>query len=121
MKYDKIKKILTSDYSVTVNGAQLGYLLTLLADEQDTLNRVAEKNIADPMAHMAAAANDVVGNCLIREIYRVIGPDFLAFAMHTTPEAITRLMEAKDTEELDKAGNMIRNSGKDKPRGATLN
>lgn len=121
MKNDDIQKLLNADYTITVNGAHLGYLISLLANEQEILNQKAERNITDPLAYMTAAANDVVGNCMIREIYRVVGAEFLAFAMHTTAEAVTKLMEAKSPEDLERAGEGLRKAKRERPSNATLN
>lgn len=99
----KNKAMLTAEYTITLNGGMLGYILKLLADEQHILNEEMAEDITNPMAAMVAAANDVVGNTLLHEAYRTAGADFLAYVMNTNAEGMRKLMEAQDHKTMEEA------------------
>ncbi len=112
MNEDKITKMLDTEYSVTLKGSMLGYLLSLLADAQRDLNNELRGKNIDPITAMACAANNVVGNAVMHEVYRVCGADFLAFAMKADSKGMKDLMEAETEEEMDKAASVLRASKK---------
>ena len=96
----KIKKMLSTDYAITLNGGTLGYILAVMAAEQGRLEVSAKSDNATEMEIMSAQANNIVGNTLLDEIYKAAGPDFLAFAMGVDVDTMKRVMEAKDGAEL---------------------
>ena len=59
------------------------------------------------MAVMTAAANDIVGNTLIHEVYRVAGAKMLALAMNSDEEAMEKLMTSKTPSEIKEAASKI--------------
>lgn len=95
-------EILGTEFTVKMNGAHLGYLLTLLAAEQERLNTEAEDE-GNLYAVLSAATNDIVGNAFLHAVYAANGAELLAFAMKTTPEKIAKLMESKSPEEVQQA------------------
>ena len=103
MNEEQISNMLDGEYSVNLKGSMLGYLLTLLVDAQRDLNAELRGTRIDPITAMACAANNVVGNALMHEVYRVCGPEFLALAMGADEKGIKDLMEAKTEKELGKA------------------
>lgn len=116
MTSEQIQEMLKEEYTINLSGGHVAYILKLLAMEQEALNEDVEENVTDAMAHALAAANDIVGNTLLHEAYRVCGPNFLAFAMNVEAKAIDRLMQSKTPEEVKKAGEEISKQGKKKPR-----
>lgn len=124
MDKDKLEKMLHKEYNINLSGSTIGYLLMLLSEKQHELNKKARDNITDVMAHMSAGANDVVGNLLIHEAYRVAGAEFLAFSLDTDAATIGELMEAKTEEEFKKVDGKLRAMGRGTgrtPRGTKLN
>lgn len=107
---EQIRETLGKDYTITLSGAILGYILQILADEQYCLNDEMAENITDPMAAMAAAANDVVGNTVLHAVYDAAGPVLLAIVMNSSPDAMDKLMKAQSPDDIDEAGRAL---GKD--------
>lgn len=120
MKKDKIQEMLSQEYSVTLSGSTLGYLLMILSEKQHELNKKARDNIMDVMAHMTAGANDVVGNVLLHEVYRVAGAEFLAFTLDTDAEAMDELMKAETDEELKEVDKKMNALSRRPPKGKKL-
>lgn len=120
----KAKAMLTAEYTITLNGGMLGYILKLLADEQHILNEDMAENITNPMAALLAAANDMVGNTLLHEAYRAAGADFLAYVMNANADGMRKLMEANDhatmAEAAKEMGLKPENMPK-RPKGSPLN
>jgi hypothetical protein len=108
MTDEQINETLNKEYSVTLSGAMLGYVLQTLADQQFALNEEMAENITDPMAAMMAAANDVVGNTVLHAIYKAAGAELLAIAMNTDPKSIERLMTSQTPEDVKKAAFTIK-------------
>lgn len=106
MDKDALTKMLNTVYTVELKGSALGYLLTLLAVEQERLDANSRKDITDIGAVMAAVANNVVGNDLLHATYKAAGADFLGFAMGMKPERMKKVMESDDMDvvkaEVDK-------------------
>ncbi len=100
MTDNKIKKLLDTVYTIELKGSALGYILTVLAVEQERLNEKSRNDITDIGSVMAAAANDVVGNDLLHAVYRAAGEEFLGFAMGMKPETMKRVMESDDMEAI---------------------
>ena len=98
----EVSKMLAEEYMITLNGGTLGYLLSVLAEEQGRLEEKARGDDSTVMELMAAQANNIVGNTLLEEIYKVAGAKFLAFAMGIDVETMTNVMETKDKTELAK-------------------
>lgn len=96
-------KMLDKEYEIRLNGAALGYILSLLSDEQRILNEEMQNNITSSIAAMAAAANNVVGNSFLHETYRAAGAEFIAKATGLDKDAITTIMSSTDPEEIKKA------------------
>lgn len=115
MTDEKIVEMLKADYKITLSGGHVAYLLKLLAQEQFALNEEARENILDIMAHQLAAANDVVGNSLLHEAYRVCGASFLAFAMDCDEASVKRFMESKTPDDLEKNAETITKKKQRKP------
>jgi len=107
MNKDAIMKMLNTVYTIEIKGSALGYLLTILAVEQERLDKNSRLNITNIDAVMAAVANNVVGNDLLHAAYAAAGPDFLGFAMGMNSDAMKKVMEATDMEvvkaEVEKA------------------
>ena len=100
MTADQIKKMLDTVYTLELRGSALGYILTVLAAEQERLNERSRNNITDIGAVMAAAANDMVGNDLLHTAYKAAGEEFLGFAMGMKPEVMKTVMESDDLETM---------------------
>jgi len=111
MTADQIKKMLDTVYTLELRGSALGYILTVLAGEQERLNKKRRDDITDIGAVMAAAANDMVGNDLLHAAYKAAGEEFLGFAMGMKPVTIKRVMDSDDPdtrEEVKMAAEKIR-------------
>lgn len=110
MKLDKeqVKEALAKDYSVTLNGGMLGYILQLLAEEQKTLNEALESDEGGMGIAMLVAANAAVGDTVLHAIYKACGPSILAIAMNSDEESIDRLMNAKGGEEIREAAKAVK-------------
>ena len=100
MTADQIKKMLDTVYTLELRGSALGYILTVLAAEQERLNERSRNDITDIGAVMAAAANDMVGNDLLHTAYKSAGEEFLGFAMGMKPKSIKRVMESDDPDTV---------------------
>lgn len=107
MTDEEIKDMLSANYSITLSGGHVAYILKLLAMEQFNLNEDVEADVADIMAHAMAAANDIVGNSLLHEAYRVCGAAFLAFAMDVDEKSVDKFMQSKTPEEVERNGEEI--------------
>lgn len=107
MDQHSVEEMLDKEYEIKLKGGALGYILTLLANEQHELNERMADNITDVMAVMTAAANDIVGNTLIHEVYRVAGAKMLALAMNTDEESMERLMTSKNPAEVKEAASKM--------------
>ena len=108
MTEGKIKKLLDTIYTLELRGAALGYILTVLAAEQERLNERSRNNITDIGAVMAAAANDMVGNELLDTAYKSAGEEFLGFAMGMNPEVMKTVMESNDIDTIKDAVKKVR-------------
>lgn len=93
MEKDKFKAMLDMEYTITVRGSVLGYLINLLSDMQYRLNDEARDNITDIMAVMTAAANDVVGNEMLHAIKDAAGCEFLDTAMGAEPGTMAKIFK----------------------------
>lgn len=106
MNKDALTKMLNTVYTIELKGSALGYLLTVMATEQERLDERSRKDITDIGAVMAAVANNVVGNDLLHAIYAAAGADFLGFAMGMKPATMKKVMESDDMNavkaEVDK-------------------
>lgn len=100
MTPDQIKKMLDTVYTLELRGSALGYILTVLAAEQERLNKKSLNDITDIGAVMAAAANDMVGNDLLNAAYKAAGEEFLGFAMGMDPGTMKTVMESDDLETI---------------------
>lgn len=107
MSDESIEKMLDSEYNIKLTGSMMGYILSLLADQQRLLNEQMADNITDAMSAMAAAANDVVGNHFLHEAYRVAGARFLAFSMGGSEEELKTIMTSTDKDEIRKAARKV--------------
>ena len=102
MDIETVTKLVEADYEVRLRGAELGYLLMLLSDEQNRINKLIAKDALDADVKMMALANSVVGNSVLHEAYRLAGAEFIAAAAGGTVEAIKAIM-GSETEEQAKA------------------
>lgn len=103
MNEEQIDKMLDKEYEIKMKGSMLGYLLNLLSEQQRALNEQMADNITDAMAAMAAAANNLVGNSLLHEVYRSAGAKFLAFSLGIEEDAMKKIMTSDSPEEIKKA------------------
>jgi hypothetical protein len=100
MSDNDIKKMLDTVYTIELRGSVLGYVLTVLAAEQDRLNKKSQNDITDIGAVMAAAANDMVGNDMLHAVYKAAGEEFLGFTMGMKPEVMKTVMESDSIETI---------------------
>ena len=117
MTADQIKKMLDTVYTLELRGSALGYILTVLAAEQERLNERSRNNITDIGAVMAAAANDMVGNDLLNTAYKAAGEEFLGFAMGMKPEVMKTVMESDDLETIK---DEVKRARKERPTNKNL-
>jgi len=104
MNREETSEMLRKEYSVTLSGATIGYLIQLLADAQFRLNEEADANPDNPMAALLSTANDTVGNEVLHAVYAASGTDLLSFVMKTGKDALDKLMTAETPEEVEEAG-----------------
>ena len=107
MTREETTEMLRKEYSVTLSGAAIGYLIQLLADAQFRLNEEADANPDNTMAARLSTANDVVGNEVLRAVYAASGTDLLSFVTKTGKDALDRLMQAQTPDEVEKAGTAL--------------
>jgi Cu/Ag efflux pump CusA len=100
MNKDKLTKMLNTVYTVELKGSALGYMLTVLASEQERLNEKSRNDITDIDSVMSAVANNMVGNDLLHAVYEAAGEEFLGFAMGIKPETIKKVMESPDLDSV---------------------
>jgi hypothetical protein len=117
MTADQIKKMLDTVYTLELRGSALGYILTVLAAEQERLNERSRNNITDIGAVMAAAANDMVGNDLLNTAYKAAGEEFLGFAMGMDPGTMKTVMESND---IDTMKDEVKRARKERPTNKNL-
>lgn len=98
MNKEDLNKMLNTVYTVELKGSALGYLLTILAIEQENLDKSSRLNITDIHAVMASVVNNVVGNDLLHAIYAAAGADFLGFAMGMDSDTMKKVMESTDMD-----------------------
>lgn len=110
MNDQKIDEMLGSNYTISLSGVMIGYILKLLADRQHELNKSLKDDAFDPMNAILAATNDTVGNTLLHEVYASCGAGFLAFVMQTGEKEMKDLMESKGPENIKKAAKAIKRS-----------
>ena len=100
MNDDLVSKMLDEQYEIKLRGAEIGYILGLISDQQRILNERMSDNIVNAMAAMQAAANDVVGNSFLWEAYRVAGVKLLAVALNTDESTMKTIMTSKKTTDI---------------------
>jgi hypothetical protein len=91
----KVRALMEAEYKISIPGAMIGYILSLLADEQRMLDEVVSENITDINAIVIKTANDMVGNRVLHEVYRAAGAEFLALAMGVDEKFMDDLMSNK--------------------------
>ena len=93
MNIDEFKAMLDKEYTITVRGSVLAYLINLLSDTQHRLNDEAQDNITNITAVMTAAANDIVGNEMLHAIKNAAGCEFLDTAMNAKPGTMAKIFK----------------------------
>lgn len=110
MNEEQIDKMLDKEYEIKMKGSMLGYLLSLLSEQQRNLSEQMSNDITNAMAATAAAANNLVGNSLLHEVYRSAGVKFLAFSLGIDEESMKKMMTSNDPEEIKSAAkNAVKN------------
>lgn len=93
-KAAEMTALIMQSYTLTLPGSVIGYIITLMSDEQNTLDEMCRDNITDPRIAMAAAANNIAGNHLLTAVYNAAGAKFTAFAMGVEDSIMEKVMSS---------------------------
>lgn len=97
MTEDEFKTALGKEYTATLKGSTLAYILHLLSAEQRRLDAAAKANITDIDAIMSAGANEIVGGDWLQMMYHTMGSKFISAAFGTNAEHLESIMREDST------------------------
>lgn len=109
MTKEEFELCLDTEYTITLKGSMWGYILTMLSDMDRAMRDEMTEDIANANLVLESAANKVVGNALLGEIYNKLGSGFLARAVGIPAHVIEKLMNCTQAE-LDELQTNLRRS-----------